>query len=667
MKLGAALAQRPWVAPALWLVMFALLGADTFRVGFFADDFHMLDVARRMPLGDLLLGRYGIYPWYRPLSRELYFLLVAHAGALEHWVARLLSLGAVALAAWQIRGIARAAATPRVGTIAMLLLLGYATTRFLAAWSSGFQDLLALALTVTAVREQVRGRSATAAVWAILATLAKETGVLVFPLLAAHALLLGEAAARRRAWLLQAAGLLVAVLVHVAVRATWHGAGSQAGEIVRSWPALATALGRVVLGFVPRGGGAEPRAVLLGAIATAAAALLLMYADAPAGPAAGTPAAARIQRAWTLFLALGLGLGLTPLVVGNAAGFRGAYAYYAYSAIPWLALLLARAIARLPAAIATAAVALWVGADTVTLGFHVPDLATAAAWEFHDWDWSEALRLSAITQRLTGDLQTLLAGRPAGLVVLYSELPEGCFFQSEDGPATRECLHDTGVRSYWLNATPHLVEPGRFAVLSMDQQSWHLEHAAFPVSERGNLAASSLAAGEAGPAWVYASYGDPTENARFEFSYFRAGAALVAEGTVRARRELVATGLADSTGTAPERWADMVLGSSSPLRAPMLAMLRHPMEARAHMDFADACREHGIAISEAVELRIATALDPSLLDARLRLARALLERGKPAAGRRDLAELSHRYPGTDVGRAASALLDSADKAVGRRP
>src|SRR5262245_61072945 len=292
-RLGATLAGRPWVAPALWLVMFALVGADTFRVGFFADDFHMLDVARRMPLGDLLTGRYGIYPWYRPLSRELYFLLIAHAGALEHIVARLVSLAAVALATWQMREIARVMCTPREGTIAMLLFLGYATTRFLAAWSSGFQDLLALALMVTAVREQVRGRALAAAGWAILATFAKETGALVFPLLAAHTLLLGEASGRRRAWLLQAGGLLAAVAVHLAVRATWHGAGGEHVDIARSWPALATALGRVVLGFVPGGAVAEPNAVLLGAVATAAAGLLLVRANALSVPVAATPANAR--------------------------------------------------------------------------------------------------------------------------------------------------------------------------------------------------------------------------------------------------------------------------------------------------------------------------------------------------------------------------------------
>ena len=661
-RLGATLAQRPWVAPALWLVMFALLGADTFRVGFFADDFHLLDVARRMPFGDLLAGRYGIYPWYRPLSRELYFLLIAHAGALEHFVARLVSLAAVALATWQVRGIARAMGAPREGTIAMLLLLGYGTTRFLAAWSSGFQDLLALALMVTAVREQVRGRALAAAAWAVLATFAKETGVLAFPLIAAHALLLGDAKDRKRAWLLQGAGLAVAVLVHLAVRATWHSGGSQQGEIVRSWPALAMALGRVALGFVPGGTGAEPHAAVLGAVAAAAAALLLVRAGALSVPEAASPARERKRRAWTLFLALGLALGLTPLVVGHATGLGSAYAYYSYAAVPWLALLLARAVARLPEAIATAAVALLVGVNTMTLGFRVPDLTTETAWEFHDWDWPEALRLSAVTRRLSGDLEALLADRPADLVVLFMELPSGCFFQTEDGPATRESLHDPGVRSYWLNATPFLVEPGRFTVLALDHQSWHLKRASFPVDERGQLAASSVAAGEAGPAWVYTLDGDPAENSRFEFSYFRAAAALVAEGPERARRELEATGLADSTGAGPERWADMALDPTNPLRAPLLAMLHHPLSAAAHMGFADACREHGVFISEAVELRIASALDPSLVDARLRLARALFERGKPAAGRRDLAELSRRFAGTDVGRAASALLDSAETA-----
>src|SRR5262245_25022748 len=182
--LDAALARLPWLGPALLVVLLAILGADTLRIGFFADDFHMLDAARRFPLWDLLGGRHGIYPWYRPLSRELYFTLITHAGGLERVVARVLSLAAVGLAAWQIRAIASATGARREATVAMLLFLAYGTTRFLAAWASGFQDLLALALSLLAVHEQLRGRSLVAVAWAVLATFSKETAVVVFPLLA---------------------------------------------------------------------------------------------------------------------------------------------------------------------------------------------------------------------------------------------------------------------------------------------------------------------------------------------------------------------------------------------------------------------------------------------------------------------------------------------------
>src|SRR5262252_3335120 len=120
---GAALARFPWLGPALVAVLLATIAADTLRIGFFADDFHMLDAARRFPLLELLGGRHGIFPWYRPLSRELYFTLITHSGGLEQVFARVLSLGAVGLAAWQIRAIGSALGTRREGTVAMLLFL----------------------------------------------------------------------------------------------------------------------------------------------------------------------------------------------------------------------------------------------------------------------------------------------------------------------------------------------------------------------------------------------------------------------------------------------------------------------------------------------------------------------------------------------------------------
>ena len=167
---------------AYFLALLVLV-ADTFRIVFFADDFHMLDVARRVPLFDLLGGQHGIFPWYRPLSRELYFWLVTHAGPLELVLARVLSLGAVALAALQLRALGARWFSPRAGVIAAVLFIGFGFTKFLLSWGSGFQDLLATALLLLAVREHTEQRGARALLWAVLACFAKETAALVFPLL----------------------------------------------------------------------------------------------------------------------------------------------------------------------------------------------------------------------------------------------------------------------------------------------------------------------------------------------------------------------------------------------------------------------------------------------------------------------------------------------------
>jgi hypothetical protein len=50
-----------WVAAVAVVALVGVLGADIFRIGFFADDFHFLDVARRVPLLQALGGRFGIF------------------------------------------------------------------------------------------------------------------------------------------------------------------------------------------------------------------------------------------------------------------------------------------------------------------------------------------------------------------------------------------------------------------------------------------------------------------------------------------------------------------------------------------------------------------------------------------------------------------------------
>ena len=653
-KLAAPL--PPALIHSAWLVLLLVLVADTFRIVFFADDFHMLDVARRVPLFDLLGGQHGIFPWYRPLSRELYFWLVTHAGPLELVLARVLSLGAVALAALQLRALGARWFSPRAGVIAAVLFIGFGFTKFLLSWGSGFQDLLATALLLLAVREHTEQRGARALLWAVLACFAKETAALVFPLLMLHTLMNRPLRSGWREWLPQTVALALTAAVHLLVRQTWHSGGRSA-EVVRSASELTAALLRLLGGFLGPIDAPGPVTLGLAAVAMVASVLLVTQASAkPRRAAADAP-----DRTPALFVVLATVAGLTPLLLGQAMGVVTASSYYAYSAVPWLCLLVAVALAPLPQLVSVAAVAVLVGGNTLALGYRAPDLSSASAWEFRDWDWNESMRLSAIAERYGEDLRTLLAARPESTVVLFSEMPEGAFFQSEDGPATRECLRDRTARSYWLNAPPYGLDPSRFALLSLDAGTKHLVPFEPDEQERSKLAASSVAAGEVATAWVYANAGAPGAAAgadsRFDFHYYAALAALIGEGVAGARRELARIGLDDTTGAAPEHWATLAVGPSGPLHAPMLAVLRRPLDARTHLALADVCRTANAMMFEAVELRYAVTLDPSLHAERLRLARSLLDGGKPDAGRRDLERLLTDARGTPVAAEARALLD----------
>ena len=117
-------------------------------------------------------GAFGIYPWYRPLSRELFFALLSTCGAAAPLAAHLAGLACVALIAWLLLQLAA-------------LFVTYEFTRFLTAWASGFQDLLAVALVLLATLDHARGRNARSALWVALAPLAKESGFVALPLLVA--------------------------------------------------------------------------------------------------------------------------------------------------------------------------------------------------------------------------------------------------------------------------------------------------------------------------------------------------------------------------------------------------------------------------------------------------------------------------------------------------
>lgn len=631
----AAIPGASWIQLATIVTFAAILGVDVFRLGFFADDFHFLDVARRVPLLDLLSGQYGVYPWYRPLSREIYFALVAGMGPFDLATAHLLSVACVAGSAWFIRKLGLALAGPRVAAIAPLLFLVYSIAKFLAGWPSGFQDLLALLLMLIAVQARVEGRFSRALAFAFLATFAKESAVVVFPLLVAHLLMFPQERRHRAGWLALGGTLAAATGLHLVVRAAWHGGGSEA-HAERMLPELAAALARVVGGFVGGAPVLEPPATMLAAVAALVAAVSLRLSGESGSPSKPARGAARDDTSpgrVITFLAVGSALGLAPLVVGQVLGLLPPYEYYAFSAAPWLAILLAMAIAQLPGPVGNMAMVALVAWNTLALGYRAPDLSSTDAWRFRRWDWREAVRLSAVSQRLTEDIRSGLPAYPESLVVLICDLPRGCYFQTEDGPATRESLRDKTVRSYWLNAPAYPLTGGRIQVMGFDHRSHHLEPVSLASGTQGGLAATAVAVGNAPAAWAFASIGDSTVRAGFDLSYFRSAAALIAEGALGARREFARLGVADTTGPGPQRWAEQVVGAGSPLYRPLMETLRRPLDASAHVQLADAFHALGATLSEAVELRFATALDPHRTRERLRLARALLALGLDGAAR----------------------------------
>jgi len=662
-----AVAPRSWVPPVAIALLVALIGADVFRLGFFADDFHFLDVARRVPLLALLSGQYGLYPWYRPLSRELYFYLIAHSGPLGLVVAHTLSLLGVAGCAWLIHRLGAVLAGPRVASIAPLFFLAYAVTKFLAGWSSGFQDVLALLLVLMALRAWFADRVLPALLCAFLATFAKESAVVVFPLLALHLLLFPGRRRARTVWLGLAATLALSALLHLLVRQGWHSGGSSA-QVERSLPALAVALARVPGDFVGRAPVLEPWAIGLALAAAATAAWWLGNGARAAGVAsrARDSASAPVpKRQRLLFVAVAAALGLAPLVLGQLAGRLSAYEYYAFPAVPWLCLLLAMGVARLPRGVGNVAMTVLVAWNTLALGYRAPDLASADGWRFRNWDWAEAVRLSAVSRRLADDVRALVPERSDSLVVLFCDLRRGCYFQTEDGPATRESLHDETVRSYWLNAPAYPLPAGRIRIIGFDSNTYHLVPITLGPEMQGALAATAVAVGNAPAAWAFASAGDSAARAGFGPGYFRAAAALIAEGAAGASRALAGCGMADSTGPGPEPRAEQAVGRGSALCVPLTAVLRRPLDADAHLRLADAFRALGATLSEAVELRFVTALDPRRTSERLRLAEALRRLDLDDAARGEYGIVAARSGAAGeqaVARQALAELQSAPRA-----
>jgi hypothetical protein len=614
------------------------LGVDTCRMGFFADDFHFLDVARRVPLGSALLGQYGIWPWLRPLSRELFFGVIVGAGPAGLALAHACSLASVfACAALQWR-VGRRLVGPVAAGIGAALFVTYGFTKFLVAWASGFQDLLALLLILAALDALLAGRRSLALLWAVLAPFAKESAFIVFPLLVAFAY--GAGGTRpSRGWLVRLSALFGGALVlHALARWTWHSTGAPLHGALETGR-LPDMLAQVLAAFVTQPNSPNATSIVLAVVAGIVALWLLRSASAiplPARPLGRLPAARGAA-----LVALAVALGLAPAIAGRLVSLAVGHAYHAFPAVPWIALLLGLAIARLPRRAWIITVPLLVAVNVCGLGYLAPELDRAEPWAGGTrWDWPAAVRIDAIARRFTHDVREQLAGRPDSVVVLFEGLPLGSFFQTEDGPAVREALGDAHARAYWINDPPPDVRGHQLAILTFDSDRQHLRRTHWSTATALQRATNALLARRAAAADAFAQFEAAPDSARSERAYLRAGAALLAHGPDAFARALADAGLADSLDAAPPARTALVAALPREVAAVHAAMWRRPLTAGAHVALAESLLAYGLAERGALELRIATLLDPERWRDRYHLASVLVQLGGAIEAVADFREIA---------------------------
>ena len=180
---GRTRVTLPWafagalaILPLLWSSRAPTLGVPV------ADDYCFLSHLAFKPTLDLL-GPLGAAYYWRPVSRQLYFLLMGPWLPRAPWLATLLAaLLLLALYAVLYRLARRWFDAPVAAAIACFPLLAE-PARVLLAWPSAAQHLIAAVFAALAIERAVAGRLVTATTASLLALLSNEAAFVVLPAL----------------------------------------------------------------------------------------------------------------------------------------------------------------------------------------------------------------------------------------------------------------------------------------------------------------------------------------------------------------------------------------------------------------------------------------------------------------------------------------------------
>jgi len=443
-----------WLALALVLAGVVVLYLPALGTQFFADDFLFLDQVRGRSLWQALLAPDPLSNFFRPVSRQLYFWIVAgltHESPLAFRVGNLITLLMAIVLLWRL---ARRLAGGRAALFAAAFFGLHYAADVPVRWACGSQELLAVVFALAAILLHVSGRRALAGVAMLLAALSKEV-VLLTPLIAIvadHRPREPWATTARRAWPLAAAVLVWGVIF----LSMPHRHTAQATEVefdlIKSPLAAIVHLIQVAVGLEWRTGNvgalrAEPPPVIP-VLAALGALALTWRASAPRDVGGAARKTADGVRHVLSVGAVWIAVATAPVVA--VALLWSAY-YYLF-AMCGVALVLGVLLARAP---------IWAACAIVL----VTGVTSAHARELSDFgigrdpftpcshiNRSYIERSNQVTRTYLGSLGRAYPKFPRGSTVFFGGLMSNVAFQRGDGPLLRWAYRDTSLRSYYLNA-----------------------------------------------------------------------------------------------------------------------------------------------------------------------------------------------------------------------
>lgn len=423
----------------------AALYAGPLTTPFLNDDHLFLERARTVPLATAIAAPDPLGNYWRPLSRAVYFALLAPAAggspAVFHALNFALFLGALLLLLrWLREHATRAGAMAGVAYFALLPF-----QRVNLTWISCAQDLLALLFTLVAFALWRSGRTALAALPALAAFASKESAL---PL--ALALVGWDVIVGGRGWreaLRRAAPLAAVTVGYAALAAAVIGAPDP--RFARFEPAGALAgyvhLVQALLGLDHPAGlpaalaahGPHPVALAAGLVLT----LRVPRRDAAAAATAtdrDRRAALRFAAAWGLLFGLPLG----PV----SHTWSSYYATLAAAGAALAVAVLAARLGRTGWMVLIAALLWWHAGGTAVRAFAVaPDR----------WSWTSHLtaayfeRAAALTDTLSRQLRRLVPDPAPHTRFFFATLPPHAGFQMGNGALIRNLYRDSTLRSHF--------------------------------------------------------------------------------------------------------------------------------------------------------------------------------------------------------------------------